>query len=100
MYTVNRLRSSVPLTSCFRPPSGSVSAAGTFLKEDGLKTFACPYFGQGAEAYNGKVTMRDAHGNVKTVECVKWRDETCDMCRAEEVKDESEGKPGELHERK
>ena len=97
---MNRLRSSVPLTSCFRPPSGYVSAAGTFLKEEQVKTFACPEFGQGAEAYEGNVTMKGPHGAIKTTQCVRWREGECTMCEREPDKEEGERRPRELHERK
>lgn len=103
VYTVNRLRSSVPLTSCFRPPSGRESAAGTFLV-GGIhmsKSYVCPHFGAGAEMLDGMVTVRDVHGNVRTFPCVEWQDEKCDMCRCrDEPAGESNREPDELHERK
>ena len=65
-----------------------------------LKTYACPHFGQGAEAIDGQVTMRDAHGKVKTLPCARWADQTCTMCESEaDPADESEKKPHDLHER-
>jgi len=61
-----------------------------------LKTYACPHFGQGAEAIDGQVTMKDAFGKVKRLTCVEWAEQTCEKCASE---DESEKAPHELHER-
>lgn len=63
------------------------------------KTFACPYFGLGVEVYDGQVTMRDPHGVIKVVECVRWADQSCDMCRGEpDDGEEPRQRPRELHE--
>lgn len=65
-----------------------------------MKAFACPYFGQGAVAYDGKVTMKGPHGTIKTIECARWREGECTMCEREPDKEESGKEPHELHERK
>ncbi len=66
-----------------------------------MQSFACPEYGQGVEAYEGKVTMRDAHGKIKTILCVRWRDGDCNGCEREVDPAEASGQsPRELHERK
>ena len=64
------------------------------------KAFACPYFGNGAEALNGQVTMRDAHNRIKTLACVKWENGDCDLCDdgGPNAKSEFGDEPREFHE--